>query len=735
MRPHPVGPFPRHFGAILLMGGAVACADPPPTVSPSTQRMVDRLREHAEQVDPTRYAYANAEHVAVMLEAGPPADARSRLEYRFALAEQTLFAGRPAESVALATALSAAVDSLPPRDLPPGFARRVRQLLAVSNLRLSKYDNCLGEGRAAACLFPITPEFAHTVGPGAAEAVRLYTELLSETPDDGGLRWLLNLAHMMRGDYPDGVPTAWRIDPAAFTSEDDLGRFPDVAPALGLDRLGRLGGVILDDFDGDDDVDVLVSAWGLRDQLRYFQNDGDGGFTDRTTEAGLAGIVGGINLIQADIDNDGCLDALVIRGAWSRDGFPNSLLRNRCDGSFDDITYDAGMGQEHPTLSAAWGDFDNDGWIDLFVANESRGPIHHRSQLFRNNGDGTFTDVAPETGAAVVGYNKGATWGDVDDDGRPDLFVSRLGEPNILLRNAGPDSNAIWKFRDVTRDAGVAEPRESFPTWFWDFDNDGRLDLFVSGYGMELGDVTAEYLGQPHTAQLSRLYRNVGDGRFEDVSVERRLDRILFSMGANFGDLDNDGWLDLYMGTGDAFFQAILPNRMFRNDGSRQFREVTASGGFGHLMKGHGIGFADLDNDGDQDVYAQMGGAYSGDIARDVVFENPGHGASWLTLLLEGTTTNRAAIGARVRVVVATPAGSREIHRLVSSGGTFGSNSLRLEIGLGDATAVEALDVRWPGGAAEVFTPPGLNGAYRLREGTGTPAAVPLPAIRLGSAR
>jgi hypothetical protein len=125
-------------------------------------------------------------------------------------------------------------------------------------------------------------------------------------------------------------------------------------------------------------------------------------------------------------------------------------------------------------------------------------------------------------------------------------------------------------------------------------------------------------------------------------------------MGCNFGDLDNDGWLDFYVGTGDPSLSMLIPNRMFRNDGGKRFQEVTSSGGFGHLQKGHGISFADLDNDGDQDIHEEMGGAVSGDVAHNALYLNPGHGNHWITLKLEGVTSNRAAIGARIRAIVQT---------------------------------------------------------------------------------
>ena len=167
-------------------------------------------------------------------------------------------------------------------------------------------------------------------------------------------------------------------------------------------------------------------------------------------------------------------------------------------------------------------------------------------------------------------------------------------------------------------------------------------------------------------------------------------------MGANFGDLDNDGWLDFYLGTGDPSLSTLIPNRMFRNADGKFFQDVTTSGGFGHIQKGHGISFADFDNDGDQDIYEVMGGAYAGDNYRNVLFLNPGHGNHWITLKLEGIRSNRAAMGARIRVTVQTAQGERSIYKTVSTGGSFGASPLRQEIGLGQAKAIRSVEIFWP---------------------------------------
>ncbi|MXW80248.1 MAG: CRTAC1 family protein [Gemmatimonadetes bacterium] len=197
---------------------------------------------------------------------------------------------------------------------------------------------------------------------------------------------------------------------------------------------------------------------------------------------------------------------------------------------------------------------------------------------------------------------------------------------------------------------------------------------------------------------------------------------MLYTMGCDFGDLDNDGWLDFYAGTGSPSLRSVMPNRMFRNAGGRFFEDVTTSGGFGHLQKGHGVAFGDYDNDGDQDIYAVMGGAYTGDVFQNVLFANPGHGNHWITLLLEGVQSNRAALGARIRIEVATAEGKRNIYATVGTGASFGGSSLQQEIGLGQATAIETVEVTWPAtGAQQLFTGLEMNQSYSIREGDQAP--------------
>jgi hypothetical protein len=184
-------------------------------------------------------------------------------------------------------------------------------------------------------------------------------------------------------------------------------------------------------------------------------------------------------------------------------------------------------------------------------------------------------------------------------------------------------------------------------------------------------------------------------------------------MGLGFGDLDNDGYLDCYFGTGTPDYEALLPNRMFRNDRGQRFQDVTASGGFGQLQKGHAISFADFNRDGNEDVFEVLGGAVPGDTYPSVLLENPGHANHWLGVRLEGVKSNRSAIGARIRVELS----DRVIYRTVNSGASFGDTPFEQHIGLGPARAIEKIDIQWPAGSKQILTGLDVDRVYRLREG------------------
>ncbi|MHC4711025.1 MAG: FG-GAP repeat domain-containing protein, partial [Planctomycetota bacterium] len=541
--------------------------------------------------------------------ADPQLGDQLRLDTRGRLVLKLLQAGRVDDAVTEMEDLFAWATSRPETARMVGLHR----LRGLTYLRKAEIANCVERHNAQCCIFPLTGGGLHDVRDPAADAQASFEKLLQLSSGDLKARWLLNVSAMALGDWPEGLAANRVIPPKAFASDYEIGRFPDVAPELGIDTFNLCGGVIVEDFDNDGHLDIVTSTFDPAGPLTFYRATGDGRYEDRSAAARADDQLGGLNIVGADYDNDGDEDVLILRGAWLFDDgqIRNSLLRND-GGTFTDVTRTVGLAEPaRPTQAAAWGDFDNDGDLDLYVGNESR-PRHHPQgdypgQLFLNAGGGSFTDVALQAGVTNDRYCKGVAAGDYDNDGDLDLYLSNVG-PNRLYRNEGDGT-----FSDVAAAAGVTEPEwRSFACWFFDYDNDGRLDLFVVAYQASIADLAAEALDLPHQAAYPRLYRNRGNGTFEDVTEAAGLRRVLLPMGANFGDLDNDGWLDMYLSTGDPDYQSLMPNIMLRNDAGRRFQDVTTSGGFGHLQKGHGVAFADLDRDGDQDIYHQLGGFYPG---------------------------------------------------------------------------------------------------------------------------
>ena len=601
------------------------------------------------------------------------------------------------------------------------------ELLAVSYLRYGENDNCVANHNAESCILPLKGKAIHVKKKGSQQALRYYGMLLDVYPEDVQLRWLYNIAAMTLGEFPQGVNEKFRIDfAAADTKVPGFMPFYNSATDLGVDVNGLSGAGIIEDFNGDGFMDVFASSYGIKDNVTLFFSDGKGGFTDMTDSAQLRGITGGLNAKQADFNNDGFMDILLLRGAWLDVGgeWPNSLLRNNGDGTFSDVTFEAGMGSSfYPTETAAWADVNNDGWVDVFIANENNDKNAHPCELFVNNGDGTFTDKAKDWNMdGNFGYAKAANFADFNNDGWMDLFLGCLGQPNYLFMNRGKQPNGELKFVNIASKAGVTSPNMSFPAIVVDFDHNGFPDILSTSFPLDrldyvAQDVGEEMLGITSKVEKTRLFLNQGNETFKDVSKEWNIDKMIYAMGLNSGDLNNDGWIDIYAGTGAFAFTTLVPNRVFLNRGGKGFDEVTMQSGMGHLQKGHGIGFGDLDNDGDQDVYITLGGAVEGDVAHNALFVNPNTGNNWLRIQLRGKE-NKNSVGARVRVTGKSATGKvQSWHHTVGDGGTFGSNSMELELGLGAVSEIVEVRIDWPGRKTEVYNGVGINKAWIFHEG------------------
>ena len=569
----------------------------------------------------------------------------------------------------------------------PAAVLQLEEALGIAHLHKAGIESGVFERPGDFCLLRLEAGRPYSQTAGVEKAIGLFSRYLERKPDELEVRWLLNVAMMALGTYPAKVPPRHLVPPTSLQSKEDVGRFRDVAANAGLVSFASAGGVLIEDFRNVGRFDVATTTADKCGAMSMFGSAPGGTFTERTSAAGLAAQLGGLNAIHGDYDNNGCQDILILRGGWEEIPQRKSLLRNNCDGTFTDVTVASGLATPTTSQTAVWTDIDNDGRLDLFVGVEN-GP----AQLFHNKGDGTFVDIARTAGVDRTAYTKGVAAADYDNDRYPDLYVSNYGGPNFLYRN-----NRNGTFTEFSEAARVLGTSNGFATWFFDYDNDGRDDLFATSYAPSLDEMVRGYLGLPINATTMRLYRNLGDGSFRDVSTEAGLKRALMPMGANFGDLDNDGYLDMYLGTGNPSYGALAGSVLLRNTGGRAFVDVTASSGTGELHRGHGVAFADMDSDGDEDIVFEVGGMTPGDRHALRLFENPGHGNDWLALKLVGVKTNRSAVGARITVKVTDAAGQiRTIHRTVGTGGSFGSGPLMQHVGLGrDARTVD-IEVWWP---------------------------------------
>jgi len=600
-----------------------------------------------------------------------------------ALAQLYAFSGEMPESIGAwkaALKLAETVD--------PGYVPNLIESIGATYLHWSEMENGIYSGSRDLDIFPpLDPHASFEKKEESKQAIEYFRKFLELRPDSLEVKWLLNLAYATLGEYPSGVPAAFLIPESNFKSKENIGRFVDRAPAAGLNVFGAAGGIVVDDFENNGLLDVVITSMNVCEPMHYFHNNGDGSFTDRTKEAGLQDQLGGLTLMQVDYNNDGCMDLFIPRGGWE---YPQrkSLLRNNCDGTFTDVTDASGLGATATsTQAAAWADIDNDGYLDLFLASENA-----PAQLFHNRGNGTFEEIGHAAGIDQTAFSKGVSAADYDHDGFMDFYVTNLRGNNFLYHN-----NGDLTFTEVGRQAGVQAPTFSFASWFFDYDNDGWPDLFVDSYLMVVDETVRTYVGKPHNGETLKLYRNKHDGTFEDVSEKVGLDKVYMPMGANFGDVDNDGFLDVYLGSGNPSFTAVLPYVLMRNKEGKSFVDITESSGTGELHKGHAVVFADLTRRGSEDILARIGGAIPSDEHNVRVFENPGNKNDWLNVRLVGVKTNRAAVGAEIHVTVQDGSDApRSIYRTVGQTSSFGGNPMEQHIGLGPNAHGIALDIWWP---------------------------------------
>jgi tetratricopeptide (TPR) repeat protein len=554
-----------------------------------------------------------------------------------------------------------------------------------------------------------------------AEAIDLMNRSLEEsTTHRRSIRWILRLVYEAANTPPEQRHNTFvlredLLQPPGGTVFD----FEDMAPRLGIDKRDGVGASAWGDFDGDGDYDLFVT--GADSYGALYRNDGDA-FTDVSREAGLFHVHSGFSATFADYDSDGRPDLHIGRDGWSGP-MPNSLYRNNGDGTFSEVTEQAGLANPGSSFVCAWSDVDRDGDIDLAVANGITGG-GDTNALYRNNGDGTFTDITRPAGLAEPSGTRtiGLAFGDYDLDGWPDLFVSGFATRNRLYRNRGDGT-----FVEVAEQAGVAGGggrRVGYVAFFFDYDNDLDLDILhtaLAPWDQVLRGLSDDYasLSAAERKELlfncPKLYRNEGDGSFTEVGEPAGFIHPVGIMGAGVADLDNDGYLDAYFGTGDPTIERMEPDRFYRNNGDGSFTDVTFASGLGNLGKGHGITFIDLDGDGDLEIYVPEGGFVHGDAWPNAFYVNRrDSGNHWLHVDLEGRESNREALDAKLLV----SAGTLELLREVHNGEGFGSsNTPTVELGLGHATQVDRLEVRWPSGTVQTFDDVPVDRRIVLREG------------------
>ncbi len=537
-------------------------------------------------------------------------------------------------------------------------------------------------------------------------AIRAGVQAMETNPADDRPRSIMFHAANKLGGYPAWVPQQFRMEVKAGFARPTV-QFEDIAARIGIDKTSGGRGTAVFDYNNDGLLDLAItSAFG---GATLFRNNGDGTFTDVTVDTGLDTATNTFGIAAGDYNNDGFTDLYITRaGFYAGEGM---LFRNNGDGTFTDVTVEAGLEKVWgPAFSASWVDYDNDGLLDLFVAN-NLGSLFERktpNRLFHNNGDGTFTEVTEQAGLKTLWPTISGTWGDYDNDGRMDLFLS-----NGIGRSQLYHNNGDGTFTDVSERAGVNAMGFGSPAFWWDYDNDGWMDIgqFIWSdhdnviYTMRNGEA-------PAGGQYMRVYHNNRDGTFTMMSKELGLNQCWGTMSGSFGDFNNDGNLDLALGNGSPKLDRLDPLIVFESDGEK-FRNTSFAAGLPFTGKSHGVNIADLFGDGRLSIIVGAGGAYPGDLLTTSVYCPKTLPGNYLNVRLVGVKSNRSAIGARITV----EAGGKMQYREVSGGSNFGCMPFEQHFGLAEIPVIGAVEVRWPSGLLQRFEGLPINKTVEFVEG------------------
>jgi len=442
------------------------------------------------------------------------------------------------------------------------------------------------------------------------------------------------------------------------------------------------------DYNNDGFIDLVAANGGtsLNENEFLYRNDGTGTFTKITAMNVVTN--GGLSFAAAwaDYDNDGFLDLFI-----PNLGQKNFLYRNIGGGVFTKIAVGNIVNDVGNSVACAWGDYDNDGFLDLFVANRSS----QRNFLYRNAGDGTFSKITTGSIVTDIANSEGCAWGDYDNDGCLDLFVPNYGQKSFFYHN-----NRNGTFTKITTGNIANDVANSVCAGWGDYDNDGYLDLFVSTFGGN-----------------NLLYHNNGDGTFTKITGGSIVTSGGNSVGCTWGDYDNDGNLDLFVSNATG-----QQNFLYHNNGDGTFARVTTGAIATDVGDSIGCVWGDYDNDGYLDLFVANRAGLN-----NFLYHNDGNSNKWLRVKCVGTVSNRAAIGAKVRVQTTIAGTERQQLRQISGGdGENNSDSLFAHFGLGDASAAALVRVEWPSGAVQEFREVTANQTLNVVEPPRLSAIVPV---------
>jgi ASPIC and UnbV/FG-GAP-like repeat len=528
------------------------------------------------------------------------------------------------------------------------------------------------------------------------EGIPYAHQACEDSPEDIRYRWMLRALTLHSGQPEKTIPQSFRLNvppaaPATF-------QFGDVTTNSGTGRLALGRGAAWGDFDNDGSDDILVGA--ERAPFRLLRNCKDGTFEDVARNMGLVDPEGlGCYAAQfVDYDNDGFQDIFLTSNGWGGGG-RLFLFHNDRGKRFRDVTNAAGLADPVNAFGSSWADYDNDGLVDLAVAAGIVDPAAgDRIRLYHNEGNGKFREVGEQAGLTQKARWISICWGDYDGDGRQDLLATSYDSGPFLFRNLGHG-----RFEDVSQRAGTRNSQHAYTCEFLDFDNDGKLDIFVSTYPEgDYKTMVASKIshGVGDHSQHQLLFRNNGDGTFRNVTEEAGITGWYGAMSSQTGDLDNDGFDEILLGTGNPALDWCEPKVILHNNGKGQFADVAESSRLVHFGMLHGMALSDYDDTGNLSLFGSFGGFYWGSRETSRLYRNLGSGNMSLEIHLVGTRSNRDAIGAKIAAL----AGQRTIYKWVTGGSGFGSgNSRCVHLGLGQEKQVKHLQIEWPSGQRQSF--------------------------------